>query len=139
MLSLVYVSTTVEPLSDDDLAGILRHARARNTELGITGVLAYRAGRCIQVLEGPDDVVQDRFAVISRDPRHTEVRLLCADPLEERAFPDWSMAFQPLDPGVTSLPGYSDLFTPRRGPDADRHASRGRALVDWFRRHPVAG
>ncbi|PZE29736.1 hypothetical protein DEI81_02580 [Curtobacterium sp. MCBD17_013] len=134
MLSLVYMSTSVRPLSDDELSAILTDARTRNTALEITGVLAHRDGRFIQVLEGPDDAVRERFEVIRRDPRHTDVRLLCEDPLDERAFPGWSMAFQPADADMTAVAGFSDLTV--AGRDEHRNASRGRALVEWFRKRP---
>lgn len=138
MLSVVYVSTEARRTTEEQLAGIMAEGRARNTALGITGLFAYRGGNCLGILEGPDTVVLARFEEIQRDPRHTNVRLLYADQVTERSFPDWTMAFRSSDPRVAAMPGFSDLFAPGRRADRRRNESRARALLEWFRLHPLA-
>ena len=138
MRSLVYTSTQTRPITDSELAQILTVGREKNTRLGVTGMLAHRESNCIGILEGADDVVHERFEQVRIDPRHTNVQLLCDDPVQERAFPDWSMAFQPLDPLVKDVPGFVDLFDPARPTDPTFGASRARALLEWFRKHPLA-
>jgi hypothetical protein len=44
------------------------------------------------VLEGPPDAVDRVFAGISRDPRHTTVRVVQDAMVERRDFGDWAMA-----------------------------------------------
>ncbi|PYY37832.1 hypothetical protein DEJ16_05720 [Curtobacterium sp. MCJR17_055] len=136
--TLVYTSTQTRPISDSELAQILAVGREKNTRLGITGMLAHRDSNCIGIIEGEDDVVHQRFEQIRLDPRHTNVRVLCDDPVQQRSFPDWSMAFQPLDPLMREVPGFSDLFEAQRPSDAEFGASRARALLEWFRKHPLA-
>jgi len=138
MRSLVYTSTQTRPITDSELAQILAVGREKNTRLGVTGMLAHRDDNCIGIIEGEDDVVRQRFDQVQADPRHTNVRVLLDEPIAQRSFPDWSMAFQSLDPLMHDVPGFSDLFSPGRPTDPAFGASRARALLDWFRKHPLA-
>ncbi len=36
--------------------------------------------------------------------------VLADEPIAQRSFPDWSMAFQPLDPLMQQVPGFRDIF-----------------------------
>ncbi|MBF4616369.1 BLUF domain-containing protein [Curtobacterium sp. VKM Ac-1376] len=138
MRSLVYTSTQTRPITDSELAQILAVGREKNTRLGVTGMLAHRDENCIGIIEGEDDVVAERFEQVRADPRHTNVRVLLDEPITERSFPDWSMAFQTLDPLMRDVPGFRDLFSAGGPTDRDFGASRARALLEWFRKHPLA-
>ena len=101
MFRLVYVSSATTPFSQDDLVELLTQARTKNQRLGVTGMLLYKDGNFMQVLEGDEAVVRELFGCIERDPRHhgsivllEEVLLQQNDAGEERAFPDWSMGFR---------------------------------------------
>lgn len=94
MLSLTYVSSATETLDADGLVTLLEAWRPNNAAAGLTGMLLYADGNIIQTLEGPDESVDDRFAVIEQDPRHRGVIVILREPVEERAFPDWSMGFR---------------------------------------------
>jgi hypothetical protein len=97
MISLIYVSTAVRLLSKDELLEILRVSR-RNNEVGpVTGLLLYKDGNFIQVLEGPEVEVMNIFGKIEKDPRHKDITVICTDLIEERQFADWKMAFVNLD------------------------------------------
>lgn len=52
---------------------LLEAARCFNVERRISGLLLYSAGRFVQVLEGPEDAVQNLYATIQQDARHTQV------------------------------------------------------------------
>jgi hypothetical protein len=138
MRSIVYTSTQTRPLTDAELAEILAIGREKNTAAGVTGILAHRDDNCLGVLEGDDDAVRSRFEDVRRHPSHTNVQLLCDDPIQARAFPSWSMAFQPLDPLMRNVPGFMDLFAKDQAADHEFGASRARALLEWFRTHPLA-
>ncbi|PZF57653.1 hypothetical protein DEJ23_05765 [Curtobacterium sp. MCSS17_008] len=138
MRSLVYTSTQTRPITDSELAQILAVGREKNTRLGVTGMLAHKGDNCIGILEGEDDVVHARFEQVRMDPRHTNVRVLLDETIQQRSFPDWSMAFQSLDPLMQQIPGFSDLFTAGRPTDPAFAASRARGLLEWFRKHPLA-
>lgn len=94
---MVYLSSLVAPRSHEVLEDILVQARDNNREAEITGLLVSHQGNCLQVLEGPRDAVLDCFARIESDPRHRGCVVLASEPIEERDFEDWDMAFVPFD------------------------------------------
>jgi AcrR family transcriptional regulator len=138
MRSIVYTSTQTRPITDTELAQILAVGREKNTALGVTGILAHKGDNCLGILEGDDDVVRARFEQVRIDPRHMNVRVLADEPVAQRSFPDWSMAFQPLDPLMQQVPGFSDLFGPSQPADPMFGLTRARGLLEWFRKHPLA-
>ncbi len=109
MLSqVVYISCATNPLGEAELAQMLREARERNQKNEITGLLLYRNGDFMQVIEGPHKSVRELLEKILRDPRHARVRILREGPLAERQFADWTMGFKTVpDSAVRQLSGYS--------------------------------
>ncbi len=111
MLSLIYVSTSVKLLNDEELLDILKVSRENNSSRDVTGLLLYKGGNFMQVLEGPDEVVEAVFETIKADPRHKDVIVLSREQISNRQFPAWEMAFQNLDnPEVKNEPGYSQFL-----------------------------
>jgi hypothetical protein len=111
MLSLIYVSTSVKLLNDEELLGILKTSRENNLSKEVTGLLLYKGGNFMQVLEGPDEVVEALYEMIKADPRHKDVFVLSREQISNRQFPAWEMAFQNLDnPEIKNQPGYSQFL-----------------------------
>lgn len=98
---LLYVSTATRPLTAADLNGLVASAEARNARLGVTGLLIYTGKHFMQLLEGERDTVENLFASICSDPRHTHVARLIAEPARARACPDWAMALRTPKQGET--------------------------------------
>lgn len=124
MLSLTYLSSATDLLDERQLADLLGEVRALNERRGLTGMLLYSDGNFIQVLEGPDDAVDEAFRAISADPRHHGLLVTLRDPIEERVFPDWSMGFRHVrDDEVRRLPGFSEFLSdPAAAPPGQRAA-----------------
>jgi hypothetical protein len=93
MFQLMYVSTAVWKMENDDLSSILDVSRANNRQLGLTGLLLHLDRGFLQVLEGPKDAVLEIFGRIERDRRHTGLRILFQHDVSDRLFGDWSMGF----------------------------------------------
>ncbi|MGY3262090.1 BLUF domain-containing protein [Frigoribacterium sp. 2355] len=133
MLSTVYVSRSSYPFTDDDLANLLMTSRSNNARLGITGMLLHREGRFIQVLEGPEEAVRERLAVIARDPRHTAVHTIVDELVEDRLFPAWTMGYRAVtDDLATVLPGYADVFDSGSGTGTGTASVAGAGVRDDF-------
>lgn len=77
---------------DAEVAKILKTASKKNTELDISGALLYSGGYFCQILEGERSALDQLMAGIARDPRHTDVCIVSAEPIEERGFKKWAMA-----------------------------------------------
>ncbi|GAA4703028.1 BLUF domain-containing protein [Nocardioides conyzicola] len=134
MLSLTYVSSTKELLSVQELVELLEAIRPKNDELELTGMLLYSGGNVIQTLEGPDETVEQIFASIEVDPRHTGVLVLLREQIEERAFPQWSMGFRNLgDREVHDIEGYEDFTRRSFAQGLGAQTSPAYRLLELFR------
>ena len=96
MHQLLYVSATRRDLPEDVLKAILAVSRANNARLNVTGLLLYLDGGFLQILEGARQTLHQLYAVIAKDSRHWEERLLL-DQAGTRNFREWSMGFKSLD------------------------------------------
>ena len=136
MFSLVYVSSATLPFSGEDLRDLLATCRKNNAELRVTGMLLYKDGNFMQVLEGDEEAVRGLYARIEEDPRHGGEITLQQGFTEERQFPDWSMGFRDLDsPEERSTPGYSGfLNAPLTGREFSGNPSRTQKLLLTFKR-----
>ena len=111
MFYLVYVSVAAGRVSKDELLDILEKSRTDNAKAGITGMLLYKDGNYMQVLEGEEDSVRELYARIRRDPRHLGIVTLVEGERADRCFGDWSMGFQDLStPEARTVSGYSDFL-----------------------------
>jgi Sensors of blue-light using FAD len=120
-------------MSEDDIAALLLATRANNRRHGITGALLYQEGRFIQIIEGPEEILRERFAIISSDSRHRRVRVLREKTIVDRQFPEWTMGFAAADSGAGAhLPGYEDIFG-RRGAERLKHAdNEAQQYLEWL-------
>ena len=109
MLNIVYSSTATKEFSRRELAGLLAHARAKNTEWGITGLLLYKRGIFMQALEGEEAMVRSMYATIRSDPRHHQIVTLVDIPVAQPRFPDWSMGFEDMNDVELDASGHQSL------------------------------
>jgi hypothetical protein len=117
--ALVYVSVAKHLLSEVELEHLLERARARNLELGITGVLLYSHGNFMQYLEGSSAAMAKVYDIIKSDPQHHGLIELLHEPIAAREFSEWSMAFRSISAfGMSSSPELDRMFSVRRGPTA---------------------
>ncbi len=134
--SLTYVSSTVCPFSENELADLLAVSRKNNARLGITGMLLYKDGNFMQVLEGEEEAVRVLYKKIGSDTRHRGEMILHKGSSDGRNFPDWKMGFRNLDsPESLSTPGYSEfLDAPLTGREFSNNPSRSQKLLLTFKR-----
>jgi hypothetical protein len=137
LFRLAYVSATTKPLSEAELRNLLKQADERNTKTGTTGMLLYKDGRFMQMLEGPKSAVKATFGRISKDPRHYGIIVLLKETAEERHFPGLPMAFRDLDlPDHQNVPGFSEfLNTPLTGREFASKPSRCEKLLLVFKQN----
>jgi hypothetical protein len=135
MFHLIYVSSAVKPFSPSELVDILARSHANNTGLGITGMLLYKDGNVMQVLEGDEQAVRSLYARIERDPRHRGLLTLTQGQIAERQFESWSMGFRDLQAAdARATPGYSEfLNSPLTGAEFAGDPSRSQRLLMTFK------
>lgn len=137
MFSLVYVSSAVRTFSQSQLIALLVQSRENNARSDITGMLLYKGGNFMQVLEGEEEAVTALYAAIGRDPRHRGLFVILQGSQAERQFPEWSMGFHNLDAAAArSIPGYSEfLNTPLAGDEFSQDPTRCQRLLLMFKRN----
>jgi len=111
---LVYVSSATGQWSKRDVDDVLSWSRPNNDRLGISGMLLFKGGNLMQVLEGEESTVRELYATISADPRHKGIITILDGYHETRQFPGWSMAFRDLDGAAArAVEGYSEFMNTR--------------------------
>ena len=124
MRQLLYVSSTADEPSLDDLDQVLTASRRNNAMLGITGLLLFIDGGFLQILEGEERAVRELYMRICTDRRHCEVRLLLDREIPARAFTGWSMGYERPsldDPESAGMFGVSrEAILGRLSPQAGR-------------------
>lgn len=94
---LVYSSSATQDFWPDDLFRLVEKARQKNAQRSVTGMLLFREGQFLQLLEGPEREVKSVFELVKRDPRHEAIKIILSEPTAARQFPDWTMGFERLD------------------------------------------
>lgn len=114
MIQLAYVSSTRGLLHREDIVDILEVSRRKNKLAGITGMLLYKDGSVLQILEGEPEKVRHLYSVIQKDHRHGSVIRLYEKEVSERDFPEWSMGFSDLNSEEAKrLDGFSEILDPK--------------------------
>lgn len=94
MKRLLYISTARAILDASELDELLDKSRAANSMVDLTGLLVVGGRRFLQVLEGPDEAVNETYERIRLDPRHFAIVKLHDKSIEARSFGSWSMGFE---------------------------------------------
>ncbi len=118
----------------DELMQMLAKSRESNAKKGITGILLYKDGNFMQVIEGEEVEVNKLLEKISADPRHKRILRLHSRRIKKREFTDWSMAFRDLDDlDLHKYPGYSDFLNmPLDSPAFEEDSSLVHKLIANF-------
>ncbi len=114
MIRLVFSSSACGPMTQERLLDILRDSRRDNVRDGLTGMLLYREGVFLQVLEGPAEAVDAALLRSFMNPHHTGEHVIERQAIGKRRFQDWRMSFEcdrAVPPGVE---GYSDFLLRER-------------------------
>lgn len=137
LIQIIYASSAWQLLSEDEILNILEVSRENNAKRNITGILLYKDGNFLQVLEGDEEAVTRLYQTIERDQRHKGLILLAKRKIAEREFPDWSMGFVNLgtiDPA--SVPGYSSILNePFDSATFAQRPSLATKFIEVFRRN----
>ncbi len=129
LLQLIYAS---RPFGFDStmLTAILFDARRCNARDKVTGALICRDDLFLQLLEGPEAVVEATYARIAADDRHIEVRCLTRRLIADdaRMFGAWAMRDDPAASWVWSR-AEVDAGVPEQASEDE--------VLEMFRRLPA--
>lgn len=126
--SLTYTSWARSTISDEEVESILWSARTNNPLDGLTGVLIFNGTAFMQVLEGAEVAVDEMTRRLGRDSRHFNMHVREERMIDQRAFPDWSMAFLRLDGGELVGEAAIQRALKRDVPESTRNIIKGLTL-----------
>ncbi len=118
MFYLIYHSVATRLLTYEELSALHTDAMTGNATRGVTGVLLYRGGCFMQLIEGEEAVVRGLYEKIKADTRHRNVRVIEEGTREQRVFSRWSMGFVNLDRVPDKDVIKESLASPRFGTEA---------------------
>ncbi len=138
MFFIIYVSSAVRLWTPAELLDLLAWCREHNAALGVTGMLLYKGGNFLQILEGEEGPTRALYERISRDPRHHGIIVLLQGATRTRQFAGWAMGFGDLDDPdiVRDVPGYSHfLNTPLTAAEFGPDPGRAERFLLMFKRN----
>ena len=108
MYYLIYVSAAARKLERKDLLDILDVSRRNNSAMGVTGILLFKDGSFMQLLEGEKAAVEEIFRRIEKDPRHRGIYRVHDGTADSRSFAGWSMGFREVTTrDLEGIPGFT--------------------------------
>ena len=131
---IVYASRAAVACDGPFLNALLKRARNRNAELGVTGVLLYHTGAFLQVLEGAPAVVTALYEKIEGDNRHDRVVVLQRRMVTERSFSEWSMGLMKIDSKALGAVSGLNAFLAGGILNLAEDSARLSMILDGFRR-----
>lgn len=103
---IAYISLAAGKFHESILTDILEKANERNKEFGISGFLTTDGTRFFQLIEGPEESIDNLYRNICRDRRHDHVTTLYEGFADKRLLPNWHMhweQFEGIDKGISEI------------------------------------
>lgn len=97
IFQIIYTCALKGHVTTTELEKLAKESRVRNEEFGVTGILIYKDGSILQVLEGEKQVVKRLYQNITDDSRITNILPLIQRLTTQREFPNWSMGYRNAD------------------------------------------
>ncbi len=93
MYQLIYVSSSTGAFTREKFLDLAFVMSSQNAKIGITGMLVFKDGNFMEVLEGEESAVKELFGKITVDSRHTLVSVIQEGEISAREYPSWAMTF----------------------------------------------
>jgi hypothetical protein len=121
---VIYLSRISVHFDDQMLVDLAAKSSVNNKNRGVTGILLRAGNHFIQILEGPNDMVHRLVNKIRGDFRHTDLRIIYEESIENRRFGESSMKYLPIE-GIFNV-GVSEVIDLKRS--AARYLEAGQDL-----------
>lgn len=95
--AIVYTSSAVWLLKQEEIDHLLERARTRNQKAGVSGLLLYCNGNFMQYIEGRESNLMPIYDIILADRLHHNIFELVNEPVTTREFAGWSMAYSVIE------------------------------------------
>ena len=110
--TICYLSKQAEALKDSELETLFNQILSKNPLLNITGALLHNNNFFLQVLEGNKETIQELFAKIRKDKRHSGILMILDQKIENRIFQNYETNFSIMKTKVDiqKLNAYLSLY-----------------------------
>lgn len=95
--TVVYISNALRLIEKEQLDELFYQSVKNNETNEITGVLLYKEGTFIQILEGEDQILSDMLKVIERDKRHNNIMIVLDRIITKRLFTNFKTGLSTLN------------------------------------------
>lgn len=131
---IVYTSSAVRLLNQNQIDHLLSRARERNQQHDVTGLLLYGAGSFMQYIEGPHEGIMSIYEIILHDPLHHTIIELLNRPIRNREFESWEMAYSKVQKAELK-PILETDWKLQKGESSSAGQLQGRQLLAAFWRN----
>ena len=128
---LVFTSVATRKIIDEDLKRLLAKSRQNNLALNITGMLLYLDPYFMQILEGNERIVHEKFNIISNNEMHHKVSLIYKQSIKERSFSKWTMGFNKI--GIEYFEDAENLTEIYKNEAFKKHPKEVIELLEMFK------
>lgn len=97
MRTIVYISNAVKLFEEKHLDKLFSQIVQNNSSKDITGILLYKEGTFIQILEGEQHPLNHLFKTIDQDKRHNNITKILDRRIRERLFTKYRTGFSTLN------------------------------------------
>jgi hypothetical protein len=87
------VSSARMDITEDELTALFRTTQNNNTGNNITGILLYKSGKFLQVLEGAESMLKSLYEKIEADSRHNNIFVILNQNCKRRIFENYASRF----------------------------------------------
>ena len=112
VFQLFYVSNASATFKESDINDIITIAQEKNKQNNLSGVLMFRAGTFLQLLEGDKADVLDLYQKLHFDNRHTNLLSIFERETDKRLFQNWSMGY--CEVGPVEIGMINEIFSWKR-------------------------
>lgn len=92
----LYLSSAKKNIDSDTIKMIVATAEDHNSKHNITGILLFRGGVFLQLLEGERETVETLFKKIEKDTRHSNIIRIFSIEGHERIYTNWAMGYHEI-------------------------------------------
>ncbi|MCZ4318423.1 BLUF domain-containing protein [Aequorivita viscosa] len=94
--TIVYISNALRLIEKEQLDELFYRSVRNNKTKDITGVLLYKEGTFIQILEGQDLALSDMLKVFEQDKRHNNITIVLDKIITKRLFINFTTGLSSL-------------------------------------------
>ena len=91
--SIAYISRANENLDNDEIKELLDYAATKNNVVGVKGMILFKDGNFLQVLEGEENQIVNLYEKIQSDERHTDLHEVFNEKSPFALFEDYNSKF----------------------------------------------